>query len=229
MMANIYEFKNYTSRYQNIYLYLSQFLGTLLKFLLCRTFSVIIDYSSESLVQRYRQSHHQIWSCRCDQKTWLVWTHTTFSTISKYSAELKDTFSCGPTNMKFAPHKICSISTLKPTDWTDCTVKVMWAELRKSWKLGTRRHNCEYCPIMNNDLVKMTSWDCQEGKRACIPKFSSNSTHTISLQIHPKNSIFTILRLRLLQLWYMESYRNICMDAPAVFNNTYIIVIMAID
>ena len=143
--------------------------------------------------------------------------------------QLKDTFSCGPINMKFGPHKICSISTPKPTDRTDCTVKVMWAELRKSWKLGTRRHNCEYCPIMNNDLVKMTSWDCQEGNRACIPKFSSNSIHTISLQIHPKNSIFTILRPRMLQLWYMESYRNISMDAPTVFNNTCIIVMMAND
>ena len=143
--------------------------------------------------------------------------------------KLKDAFSCGPINMKFAPHKICSISTPKPTDRTDRTVKVMWAELRKSWKLGTRRHNCEYCPIMNNDLVKMTSWDCQEGNRACIPKFSSNSIHTISLQIHPKNSIFTILRPRLLQLWYMESYRNISMDAPTVFNNTYTIVMMAND
>ena len=140
-----------------------------------------------------------------------------------------DTFSCGPINIKFAPHEICSISTPKPTDRTDPKVKVMWAELRKSWKLGTRWHNCGYCPIMNYDLVKMISWDCQEGNRACISKFSSNSIHTISPQIHPKNSIFTILRPRLLQLWYMESYRNISMDAPTVFNNTYIIVMMAND
>ena len=45
---------------------------------------------------------------------------------------IKDTFSCSPINMKFGPHKICSISILKPTDRVDCTVKVMWAELRKS-------------------------------------------------------------------------------------------------
>ena len=121
----------------------------------------------------------------------------------------KDTFSCSPINMKFAPHKICSISTQNPTHRTDCTVKVMWAELRKSWKLGARWHrpNCEYCTIMNNDLVKMTSWDCQEGNRECTSKFSSNSIHTNSPQIHPNNIIFTILRPRLLQLWYMESYR----------------------
>ena len=93
---------------------------------------------------------------------------------------LKDTFSCGPINIKFGPHKICSISTPKPTDRTDCTVKVMWAELRKSWKCGTRRQNCGYCSIMNHDLVKMTSWDCQEGNRASIPNFSSYSMHTIS-------------------------------------------------
>ena len=145
------------------------------------------------------------------------------------SWKIKDTFSCGPINMKFTPPKICSISTPKPTDWTDRLVKVMWAELRKSWKLGTRWHNCEYCPIMNNDLVKMTSWEFQEGNRAWIPKFSSNSIHTISLQIHPKNSIFTILRPRLLQPWYMESYRIIGMDAPTVFNNTCIIVLTAND
>ena len=114
-----------------------------------------------------------------------------------------DTFSCGPINMKFAPHKICSTSTSNPPDWTDRTFKVMWAELRKSWKLGNRWHNCEYSPIMNNDLVKMTSWDCQEGNGACIPKFSSNSINTISLQIHSKNSIFTTLSPRLLQLWYI--------------------------
>ena len=28
-----------------------------------------------------------------------------------------------------------------------------------------------------SSLVKMTSWDCQEGKRAYIPKFSFNSIH----------------------------------------------------
>ena len=48
---------------------------------------------------------------------------------SKY---VKDTFSCGPINMKFAPKEICSISIPKPTDLIDYTVKVMWAELRKS-------------------------------------------------------------------------------------------------
>ena len=131
--------------------------------------------------------------------------------------------------MKFAPLKICSISTPKPTDQTDCTVKVMWAELRKSWKLGTRWHNCEYCPIMNNDLVKMTSWDCQEGNRACIPKFSSNSIHTISPQIHPKNSILTISRPRLLRLWYIESYRKISIDALNVFSNAHTMVMMTND
>ena len=139
----------------------------------------------------------------------------------------KDTFSFGPINLKFAPHEIYSISIPKPTDRTECTAKVMWAELRKSWKFGTRWQKCGYCPIMNNDLVKMTSWGCQECNRACIPKFSSNSIHTISPQIHPKNSNFTILRPRLLQLSYMESYRNISMDAPTAFNNTYTIVAMA--
>ena len=44
--------------------------------------------------------------------------------------------------------------------------------------------------------------------------------------IHPKNRIFTILRPRLLQLWYMESYRNITMNAPTVFDNTCTIVMM---
>ena len=135
-------------------------------------------------------------------------------------------FSCGPIDKKFAPHEICSISIPKPTDRTDCTVKVMWAELRKSWKCGTQRQNRGYCPITNNDLVKMTSWDCQEGNRACIPKFSSNSIHTIPPQIHPKNSSFTILRPRLLQLCYMKFFRNMSMDAPTVFNNTYAIVMM---
>ena len=67
-----------------------------------------------------------------------------------------DTFSCGPINMKFIPDKICSISIPTPTDRTDCTVKVIWAELRKSWKCGARQQNCGSCPIMNNDLVKMT-------------------------------------------------------------------------
>ena len=152
-----------------------------------------------------------------------------FINLNNCYRTLKDTFSCGPINMKFAPNEICSISIPKPTDWTDCTVKVMWAELRKSRKCGTRQQNCGCCPIMNNDLVKMTSWDCQEGNRACIPKFSSNSIHTISPQIHPKNSNFTILRPRLLQLWYMESYRNISMNAPTVFNNTYTIVMMQND
>ena len=47
---------------------------------------------------------------------------------------MEDTFSCGPINMKFVPHEICSISIPKPTDWRDFTVKVMWAELRKLWK-----------------------------------------------------------------------------------------------
>ena len=144
--------------------------------------------------------------------------------------QLKDTYSCGPINMKLAPHKICPIrSTPKTTDRTDRTVKVMKAKLKKSWKLGTGWHNYEYCPTINNDLVKMASWGCQKGNRACIPKFSSNSICTISPQIHPKSSIFTILGPRLLQLWYMESYRNITMDAPTVFNNTHTIVIMAND
>ena len=140
-----------------------------------------------------------------------------------------DMFSCGPINMKFIPNEICSISIPKPTDRTDRTVKVIWAELRKSRKFGTRQQNCGCSPIMNNDLVWMTCLDCQEGNRAFIPKFSSNSIHTISQQIHPKNSIFTVLRPRLLQLWYMESYRNISMNAPTVFNNTYTIVMMQND
>ena len=45
---------------------------------------------------------------------------------------LKDTFSCSPIDMKFAPHEICPISIPEPTDRTDSTVKVVWAELRKS-------------------------------------------------------------------------------------------------
>ena len=141
---------------------------------------------------------------------------------------VKDAFSCGPVNMRFAPRDICSSSIPKPTDRTDCTVKVMWVELRKSWKC-TRRQNCEYYPIMNYDLVKMTNCDCQEGNRACIPKFSSNSIHKISPQIHPKNGFFTTLRPRLLQLWYTEFFRNISMDAPTVFTNTYTIVMIPND
>ena len=131
--------------------------------------------------------------------------------------------------MKFGPRDICSISIPKPTDQTDCTVKIMWAELRKSWKCGTRWQNCGYCPITNNDLVKMTSCGCQEGNRACIPKVSSNSIHTVTPQIHPKNSNFTIFRPRLLQLWYTEFLTNISMDVPTVFNNTYTIVMMPDD
>ena len=50
----------------------------------------------------------------------------------KPKVKIQDTFSCGPINIKFAPHEICSISTPKPTDRTDPKVKVMWAELRKS-------------------------------------------------------------------------------------------------
>ena len=132
--------------------------------------------------------------------------------------------------MKFAPHIICSISIPKLTDQTDCTVKFMWVELRESWKYGTRQQNCEYCLITNNDLVKMTSCDCQEGNTAWIPKFSSNSIHTISSQIHHKKTInFTILRPRLQHLKYMEFFRTISMDAPTVFNNTYTIVMMPKD
>ena len=91
---------------------------------------------------------------------------------------LKDSFSCGPINMKFEPHEICSNSIARATDRTDCTVKITWAELRKSLKCRTRRQNCGCCPIIDNDSVKMTSWDWQEG--ACIPKFSLNSMQTIS-------------------------------------------------
>ena len=73
------------------------------------------------------------------------------------------------------------------------------AQLRSCgrWKFSTRWPNFEYWHwlIMSNDLLKMTSWDCQEGNRACIPKFPSNSIRKISSQIHPKNSIFTILGL----------------------------------
>mgnify|MGYP001799871560 CR=1 FL=1 len=50
----------------------------------------------------------------------------------------------------------------------------MWAKIRKSGQYGIWRHNCEYCPIIDNDLVKMISLDCKAGIRACIPKFSSN-------------------------------------------------------
>ena len=105
--------------------------------------------------------------------------------LSQGLKPLKDTFSCGPIIMKFAPHEICSITIPKSTDWTDCTAKVI-------------------CPKMNNNLG-----DCQEGNGASTPKLSSNSIHTISPQINPKKSNFSILRRRLLQLWYMESYRNI--------------------
>ena len=137
-----------------------------------------------------------------------------------YLSCFKDTFSCGPINMKFGPHKICSISTPKPTDQTDCTAKVMWAELRKSWKLGrTRRHNWEYCPIMNNDLVKMTSWDGQEGDRACVPKFSSNSIHTISLYWGRECCSTGIWNPIEILVWMHLT----------VFNNTCIIVMMAND
>ena len=126
---------------------------------------------------------------------------------------IKDTFSCGSIIVKFVPHELCSRSIQRPTNRTDCTVKVMWAELRKSWKCATRRQNCGCCPIIHNDSVKMTSWDCQEGNRACTPRFSSNYIHTISSQIHPKNSNFTVLRPRLRQPRNMESYTNISMDA----------------
>ena len=46
--------------------------------------------------------------------------------------DYKDKFSWGPINIKFAPYEIYSISIPKPTDCTDRTVKVMWAELKKS-------------------------------------------------------------------------------------------------
>ena len=93
-------------------------------------------------------------------------------------------------NGYYAPKIIPSSNIPKPTDRTDCRVKVMWAELRKSWKCDTRQQNCEYCPIMSSDFVRITSWDCQEGNRACTPKFPSNSIHMISLRIHPKKSVF---------------------------------------
>ena len=63
--------------------------------------------------------------------------------LSQGLTPLKDTFSCGPIIMKFAPLEICSITIPKPTDWTDFTAKVI-------------------CPIMHNNLVKMTSWDCHQ-------------------------------------------------------------------
>ena len=53
-------------------------------------------------------------------------------TSKTMQTHIKDAFSCGPIDMKFAPHETCSISIPKPTDQTVCTVKVMWAELRKS-------------------------------------------------------------------------------------------------
>ena len=76
--------------------------------------------------------------------------------------------SYGPIDMKSAPHEICSISISKPTDQTYCTVDVVWAELRNLRKCGTSRQNCEYCFIVNKNLVKMSSWD---GNRVCIPNF----------------------------------------------------------
>ena len=45
---------------------------------------------------------------------------------------IKDTFFYGPICMKFAPLETCSSSIPGATDRTNCTVKVMWAELRKS-------------------------------------------------------------------------------------------------
>ena len=63
---------------------------------------------------------------------------------------------------------------------TNCTVKVVLAKLRKSGQCGTRLANCDYCPMMNNDLVRMTSWDLRAGIRACIPKFSSNPHNFIT-------------------------------------------------
>ena len=50
----------------------------------------------------------------------------------------------------------------------------MWAKIRQSVQYGTWCQNCEYCPIMDNDLGKMASLDCKAGITACIPEFSSN-------------------------------------------------------
>ena len=55
-----------------------------------------------------------------------------FPLLPNLGYAIKDTFSCGPINMKFAPHEICSVSIPKPTDRTEHTVKVIWEELRKS-------------------------------------------------------------------------------------------------
>ena len=65
--------------------------------------------------------------------------------------------SCGLIDIKFAPHEICSLNIPKQTGQTVYIVNVVWVELRKLSKYGIRRQNCKYCPMMNNDLVKMTT------------------------------------------------------------------------
>ena len=105
--------------------------------------------------------------------------------------------------MKFTPQEICSISISKLTDRTNCTVKVMWAELRKSWKCSTRWQNCGGCPKMNNDLVKMTSWNGQEGNRACIPKYTQ-----IFIKFHQHNQW---------RIWTLSKGRAFRCEAPKNF------------
>ena len=83
-------------------------------------------------------------------------SHCCLYKFSPKHSPIKDVLSCGPINMKFEPHEICSICIPISTDRTDRIVKVMWAELRKSGKCGIRQQNCEYCAKRNNDLVKMT-------------------------------------------------------------------------
>ena len=77
---------------------------------------------------------------------------------------LKDTFSCGRIVMKFATHKIWSIRIPKLKDLTYWTIKVVWAEQRKSCNCKIGRPNCKHCPIIHNDFVKMSNWNYQEGK-----------------------------------------------------------------
>ena len=104
-------------------------------------------------------------------------------------------FTCGPIDMTYTRHKVWSLCIPKQTNWTNCTVKAVWPELRKSWKCGTMRPDCENYPVVNNDLVKMTIWDCQEGNRPCIPKLPSEFIWAISKNIPPKNRILTILSI----------------------------------
>ena len=110
----------------------------------------------------------------------------------------KNIFSCNLIDMTYAPHKICLTNISIPSD---CAVKGVWADSRKSWKYSTRRQNCKYCPIMSGYLVEMGRWDCQECNKSLYTQiFIEFNAHNFPTDLS-EHSIFTMLRLRLLHLW----------------------------